>query len=89
MFIKDPSAVLDYTVDWTDWLPPGDTITAATWSSNGVTVADSPAPSNTGSTATAWLSGGNTGNTYTVTCTITTTGGRTDSRHLFIEVNPK
>lgn len=30
-FIKDPSAVLDYTVDWTLWLPPGDTLASASW----------------------------------------------------------
>ena len=27
---KDPSAVLDYTLDWSEWLPSGDEISSST-----------------------------------------------------------
>jgi hypothetical protein len=86
MFIKDPSAVLPYIVDWTAWMEAGDSITAAAWTSTGLTVQESPAPSNTETTATVWLSGGAAGTTYSVDCHITTTNGLQDSRQLLIEV---
>ena len=35
-FTQDPSAVLDYTIDWSQWLPSGDTITAATWTAESL-----------------------------------------------------
>lgn len=90
MFIKDPSAVLPYTVDWTEWMQPGDAITAVTWTpQTGITVQTSPAPSNTGSTATVWLSGGTAGQTYTVDCLITTSQGLQDARQLTVEVMHK
>lgn len=31
MFVKDPSAILDYTIDWSEWLPTDDAISTATW----------------------------------------------------------
>lgn len=37
-FIKDPSAVLDYSVDWSQWLEATDTLSDATWT------ADPPIP---------------------------------------------
>lgn len=90
MYIKDPSSVLPYTVDWTEWLVPGDTITAVQWTAqSGITVAQSPAPSNTADTATVWLSGGSAGKTFTVDCLITTSQGMQDARQLIIEVTKK
>ncbi|TDH48493.1 hypothetical protein E2F47_23540 [Mycobacterium eburneum] len=45
MFAKDPSAVLDYTIDWTAWLPAGDTIVSAVWTpSAGVGIGAITAP---------------------------------------------
>lgn len=71
---KDPNAVLDYTVDWEDWLG-SDTISSSDWIvSDGITE-DSASDTNT--TATIWLSGGTAGRTYTITNRIVTAGGRT------------
>jgi hypothetical protein len=83
-FKKDPSAVLDYSIDWTPWLPSGDTIATSTWvAETGITI-DSTANSTT--KTTVWLSGGTAGTIYKVTNTITTAGGRTDERTLHIIV---
>lgn len=76
-FAKDPSAVLDYTIDWTRWLPPGDAISSVAWTLSGITNA---ASSHSTTEATIWLSGGTDGTTYDVVCEIVTTGGRTDDR---------
>ncbi|MCC6366857.1 MAG: hypothetical protein IT165_25325 [Bryobacterales bacterium] len=81
--IKDPNAVLDYSVDWTRWLN-GDSIATSDWTVPvGLTeVTDT----HTGTKATVWLSGGTVGATYTVTNRITTTGGRTDDRSFDVKI---
>jgi hypothetical protein len=71
--IKDPDAVLDYTLDWNaagdSWLS-GDTIVTATWTLDaGITKINE---SMTGTTTTIWLSGGAAGSTYWVSCRIVT-----------------
>jgi len=30
-FTQDPNARLDYEVDWSEWLPDGDTLLTSTW----------------------------------------------------------
>lgn len=84
--IKDPAAVLDYTLDWDaeDWLG-ADTITGTpVWTVPSGLTKDSQ--SNTTTTATAWLSGGTADQDYDVACKITTTAGRTDERTIRIQV---
>lgn len=84
---KDPSATLDYSIDWSAWLPSGDTIASATWTATaGLTVESSPAPSVASGIATAWLSGGTAGTRYVVTCQVTTAAGRVDERGITISV---
>ncbi len=99
-FIKDPQAVLDYSVDWSAWLAQGETIAASRWTATtGITIAATPAPSFTPTTATVWLSGGAVGGgeevgiargvaqrAYRITNTITTSAGRTDERSIFVAV---
>ena len=71
-FKKDPHATLDYQFDWTDFLTPvGDTIASVEWIVTGSLVVESF--SNTGLTATAFVSGGTLGGNETLTCRITTT----------------
>lgn len=76
-FNKDPNAVLDYTIDWKDWLGD-DAILTSSWTlpvgitSAGVTFSSS--------TATVWLSGGTAGVSYSIYNQITTVGGRTEKR---------
>ena len=82
--LKDPSAVLDYVFDWTEWLATGETITDHTITADtGITV-DSSAESD--GKVTVWLSGGTAGINYKVACKITTSAGRTDERTIWIKV---
>lgn len=84
-FPKDPTAILDYTVDWQDWLQTGETIQTSTWiAPSGITINDD---SNSSSSATVWLSGGTKGKTYRVTNRIVTNQGRDNPRSIFIHVN--
>lgn len=87
-YTKDPDAVLDYTVSWAEWLPDNDTITASTFTvmsddDDAVTVDDT---SFNATTTTVWLSGGKTGEKYTVTNHITTAAGRQDDRSLTLTI---
>ena len=77
-FNKDPDAVLDYTWDWSDWLPSGDTIASYTFTVPAGITKDSD--SNTTTAVTAWMSGGTAGLSYDVVCHIVTTAGREDDR---------
>lgn len=87
---KDPYAVLDYSLDWTNWMPSGDTISAITITAE--TIAGDSAPlavdssTNTDFIATANISGGTVGNIYNVEYKITTTNGLKDSRNFRIKV---
>lgn len=86
-FIKDPDAVLDYMFDWTAWLSSGEAISSSTMIvSAGVNLDSS---SNTSSKATAWISGGTSGQPYAVTNRITTNQGRTDDRTITIRVSDR
>ena len=83
-FIKDPSSVLDYSLDWDQgWLSPGENIQTSTWkiSPSGLT---QDSDSNTGTTATITVSGGTHGVSYYVTNTIVTNASRTAERTIRI-----
>jgi hypothetical protein len=88
---KDSFAVLDYTLDWTNWLPVDETISNV--SIVVETIASDIAPltldltTNTTMLTTAVLSGGTVGNIYNVAYNITTTPSTyKDSRNLRIKV---
>jgi hypothetical protein len=81
---KDPYAVLDYSLDWTNWMPSGDTISAITITADAGITIDST--TNTDYIATAYISGGTAGTTYNVEYNITTTNGLKDSRNFRIKV---
>ena len=83
-YTKDPSAILDWAYDWTDWLAAAETITDHTITADtGITVDSST--EDTG-VVTVWLSGGTAGENYKVACLITTSAGRTDERTIWIKV---
>jgi len=85
-FVKDPDALLDYSVDWTGWLC-SDTIVTGTWAvPSGITEVGS---SNTDEISTIWLSGGTNGQSYNITNRIITAGGRHDDRTITISVRDK
>ena len=83
-FEKDPSAVLDYSVDWTDFLQTAETIATSTWVVPSGITADSD--TNDDKIATIWLSGGTVGKSYELINRITTnnTPARIDERTMII-----
>jgi hypothetical protein len=82
---KDPVASLTYTLDWTNWLESGQTITAANF-----TVAarrNDPTPPTivtqgiqSGVRTYVQLSGGQEDKLYLVSCQVTTSTGTVDKR---------
>lgn len=87
--IKDPDAVLDYTLDWAAWLTDiADTIASHTVTATSGITCDSSTVS--GNKVIMWLSGGTVeGTTYQVTCQIVTTGGRTDERSISVKIQER
>ncbi len=81
--LKDPNAVLDYSLDWATWLG-ADTISTSVWTVPTGLTRDSQ--SNTTTVAQVWLSGGTVGQLYAVNNRIVTAAGRTADRTLFVRV---
>lgn len=94
-WVQDPEAILDYTLDWSKMLVSGDSIVNAVFTpDSGMSVLTSnitasTVNNSTDQAATAWLLGGIAGQTYNVTCHITTEGGRQDDRTFQIVVKEK
>lgn len=40
---KDPASKLNYGIDWTPWLPPGDSVASVTWTLSGTITTPSSA----------------------------------------------
>lgn len=82
-FQKDPSAKLDYEIDWSDWLN-GDTLASSSWTGPaGIThVTDS----NTAILATIRLSGGTHGVDYEWLNHVITSSGQEDERSIIVQV---
>lgn len=99
--LKDPAATLDYTFNWTpylaamldDGLPAApDVISSAlcTISSNAEgTDASVVQTAIEGAYVTAWVAGGNEGETLKLTCQITTTGGRIELRSVYLKIKAR
>ena len=87
-YIKDPNAVLDYSVDWTLWLA-GDQIATSEWILEPDSDLEAAVDTKTASKATVWLRGGVAGTTYLATNRIMTVGGRTDDRTISIRVQDR
>jgi len=96
---KDPSEVLDFSIDWnrsgegkpdgSGWLNTGETITASTWTVETGLTQTTPTPSQVAGKTTIWLSGGTTGGRYRVTNHVTTSQGRQGERTIRIDVRDK
>ncbi len=83
---KDPESVLDYSLNWSDWLGT-DTISAVVWTvPAGITQTTA---TNTTTAATIWLSGGTANAEYTIECKITTASGRTDERSFIVKIRER
>jgi hypothetical protein len=83
---KDPDEFLDYTIDWTDRMARSDTIDEANVITVGAEVSN---VSVSGNVVTVWLSGGNSGSTANVQCTITTSGGRIMQQTVLLKIVDK
>ena len=84
-FLKDPNAVLDWTIDWSRWLRREEVISTSTWTTSLTTASDS----NTPSTTSVFLSGGTAGTNYSVANRITTNQGRTEDRTFTVSVQER
>lgn len=78
---KNPADAIDLIINWAGWLGT-DQIATSSWSSTGLAIG---ATSSTATTATARISGGVAGTDYVVRNTISTQGGRTDTRSVRIK----
>lgn len=85
--VKDPDAVLDYTLDLTEWLlDADDTLNTVSTFSEGVVVDSSLI---VGTTVVVWISGGDPLVENSVTIRFTTVEGRTDDRTLYFTINER
>lgn len=89
VFLKDPDAVLDYTMDWgSGYLQSGEAISTSLWTifPSGMTL---NAAGHTASDCTITLQGGICGHIYQLTNRITTSQGRTDERSISVRVEQR
>ena len=87
--LKDPDAILDYSVQWSQYLPATVTVASCTWIVSPVEAGGlyiSGTPSLATALATAVVAGGKAGNTYTLTCRAVLSNGTTDDRAWAIRV---
>ena len=88
VFNKDPNATLDYGFDWSQWLDVGEIITSYTITTAcGLTSASSI--STVSGSVITWLTGGTTGERYSVACLIVTSASRIDERTMKIDVKKR
>lgn len=84
---KDPDAILDYSIDLTDWLTDsGDTLQNLQVIVNGCTLMQH---SFTGAICTAWLAGGTEGQLASCTFRFSTVGGRVDDRTVYLKIKSR
>jgi len=82
--VKDPSAILDYPVRWSQWLEEGDFIVSASIIGSPGIIVDRKEHNKTD--VRFWVSGGTHGENYFVVITVITANGRTDRRTIPFEV---
>lgn len=91
---KDPSEVLDYPFDWTEYLDdiqdtitaPGPGVTPVLFTVSGVEI---DSQQNDTKIATVWVKGGTVGVTAKVSCRITTTSRRIIERSIAIKIKER
>lgn len=94
-FIKDPDATLDYAIPWEEILD-GDPVETSDWEvldDEEQTLVIETDPPNEPVIATpgttVWLSGGTLNKRYGVHNRITTIGGRTDDRTIYVKIKQR
>lgn len=88
VYIKDSDAILDYGFDWSQWLSEGEIISSASIALSASTITV-PSTTITAGSVIAWLSGGDLGTRYSVTCHIQTDQNRVDERTIKIDVRER
>lgn len=88
---KDPEAKLVYSMDWSEWLTTGQTITAVNYTENSRVNDTAPLVIESegvqaGTVTYAEISGGAVNKIYTVTAQITTDDGSIDRRNFRIKI---
>jgi len=89
---KDPGAVLAYSIDWSEWLPTGDSVTTSNWVQESVHTGGNLTLNNdsiANNVATINIAAGAEGEIYTVRNTITTNENLTDVRRFRIRVEKR
>jgi len=98
---KDPDEVLDYSVDWSRYLPSSVTITAVTWymdvngtktewtSGSVLNGLQHVSSTHTDSVCTIYLGNGDANTTYKITCAITTSDTLSTERVVQIKVRER
>jgi len=88
VLLKDPSAVLDYAIDWGRDYLDGDTLTASDWVvvPSGLEIISSTFDTQISQLT---LGGGVAGGVYRVSNHVTTSDGRQDNRSLVIRVEAR
>jgi hypothetical protein len=92
---KDPEARLVYTMDWTEWLSVGQTITAVDYTHNSRAndadpiIINAEGITDSGRKTYAEISGGSDGKTYIITAQITTDDSAVDRRSFKILVQKR
>jgi hypothetical protein len=87
--MKDPAAVLDYSIDWgSEYLAEGELLAASEWSANpdepgGVAIVGSDFETTTSSVT---VTGGIAGRMYRLANLIATDSGRIDERSIVLRV---
>lgn len=87
---KDPYAVLDYSLDWENWMPSGEVIDTVAVTAETISGDASPlvvdSTNNTDYIVTANVSGGTAGKIYNLEYRIVTDQSKQDSRNIRIKV---
>lgn len=87
---KDTYAILDYSLDFTNWMPATDTIATSTVTAQAISGDATPltinSSSNTNYVVTAIIGGGTAGKIYNIEYRIVTANSKRDSRNIRIKV---
>lgn len=91
LLLKDPDAVLDYSIDWGAEYLGGDVLAQSAWSATpdepgGVTVVGTQFDS---ATSSVKAGGGVPGRIYRLVNQVVTASGRTDSRSIVLRVEKR
>jgi len=90
---KDTEATLTYSLDWTDWLTNGETISSSLFTVETISGDGDPltkvSQSSTDYVTTVKISGGTAGKIYKVYNTVTTSGSLTERRYFRVRVETR